>query len=75
MMSRQALDKAKRLTSGNAPLNIRRKHLTNVLRQAAHCVQTSIDNWPAEYELPKDHPLFELLEVIGIVCDDVEKGP
>lgn len=75
MSTRDILEKAKRLTSGNQPLHIRRRDLTNQLRTTVTAVRTSIENWPAEYELPEDHPLFELLEVIEIVCDNTEAQP
>lgn len=70
-----ALHRAGRLTSGNQPLHIRRRDLTNQLRTTVHAVRTSIANWPAEYDLPPDHPIFELLEVIEIVCDNTEAEP
>lgn len=70
-----AMMRAGRLTSGNQPLHIRRRDLTNQLRTTVHAVRTSIANWPAEYDLAADHPIFELLEVIEIVCDKTEAAP
>lgn len=71
-MLRDMLEQAGRLTSGDAPLNERRKGLTHQLRDTHHMLCTSIANWPKEYQLAPDHPLFELLEVMIIVCDDME---
>lgn len=72
MTTRAKIEAKGRLTDGDAPLHIRRKHLTNKLRDTIHCVKTSIANWPEEYQLPDDHAIHELLEVMGIVCDDME---
>lgn len=74
MASRDMLEKAGRFTSGNAPLHERRKQLTNELRTTNHTVRTMIANWPNEYALPPDHQIFELLEVMDIVCDGMEKS-
>lgn len=72
-MARDILEKNGRLTSGNKPLHERRKHLTNIFRDAAHMARTTIANWPGEFDLPDDHQIFELLEVMDIVCDNMEQ--
>lgn len=72
MSDRSMLDKAGRLTSGTKDLHIRRKHLTNILRDATHSVRTCMANWPAEFDLPEDHSIHELLDVIEYVCDEME---
>ena len=66
------LEKNGRLTTGNAPLHIRRKHLSNQLRDTEHMLRNTIANWPAEFALPTDHNLFELLEVMIVVADQLE---
>lgn len=75
MSLRDMLEKAGRLTSGNAPLHVRRKHLTNTIRSTSHSVRTSMANWPAEYEFPPDHPIHELLDVMDYICDQIEEPP
>ncbi len=71
-MTRDILERAGRLTSGNTPLHMRRKHLTNQLRDTEHMLRTTVNNWPKEFDLPADHKLFELLEVMLIVADEME---
>lgn len=71
-MTRGMLEKNGRLTSGNAPLHVRRKHLSNQLRDTHHMLSTTLANWPAEFALPADHNLFELLEVMIVVADQLE---
>lgn len=72
MSQRDMLEKNGRLTTGNAPLHIRRKHLSNGIRDNLHMVQTMLANWPAEFALPDDHPLHEWLEVSAYICDQLE---
>lgn len=73
MSDRTLLEKNGRLTTGNAPLHIRRKHLSNSMRDNVHMIQTMIANWPKEFELPDDHPLHEWMEVTTYICDELEK--
>ncbi|MNO13188.1 hypothetical protein D3C76_28170 [compost metagenome] len=61
-----------RLTSGNAPLHVRRKYLTNILREAVHSCKTTMTNWPDEFMLPEDHDIHELLRITETICDDLE---
>lgn len=61
-----------RLTSGNAPLHVRRKHLTNILRDAVHACKTTMNNYPDEFELPADHDIHELLRITETICDEME---
>lgn len=70
---RDMLEKSGRLTTGNAPLHQRRRDLTNRMRDTTHTVRTMIANWPAEFELPDDHPIYEWLEVTEYICDELEK--
>lgn len=72
MASRDMLEKNGRLTTGNAPLHVRRKHLSNQLRDTEHMLTTTLANWPAEFALPDNHNLFELLEVMIVVADQLE---
>lgn len=60
-----------RLTSGNTPLHIRRKGLSDTLKDNIFMINTMIEKWPEEYQLPPDHDLFELLRVMGIVADEL----
>lgn len=71
-MTRDLLEKAGRLTSGNAPLHERRKHLSHQLRDTEHMLATTIANWPNEFALPADHNIFELLQVMIVVADQLE---
>lgn len=71
-MIRDLLEKAGRLTSGNAPLHERRKHLSHQLRDTEHMLATTIANWPNEFALPADHNIFELLQVMIVVADQLE---
>lgn len=66
-----------RLTSGNAPLHERRKHLANAMRDGVQTIRTMLANWPDEYALPSDHPVHEWLEVTDFICDQLEEpsGP
>lgn len=73
MTQRDMLEKNGRLTTGNMPLNQRRKDLTNRMRDTAHQVRTMLANWPAEFELPDDHPIHEWLDVTDYICDETEK--
>lgn len=61
-----------RLTSGNNPLHMRRKHLSNAMRDNTHMIRTMLANWPEEFQLPEDHPLREWLEVTDFICDQLE---
>ena len=70
---RDMLEKNGRLTTGNMPLNQRRKDLTNRMRDTVHQVRTMIANWPNEFELPDDHPIHEWLDVTDYICDETEK--
>lgn len=70
---RGMLEKNGRLTTGNMPLNQRRKDLTNRMRDTVHQVRTMIANWPNEFELPDDHPIHEWLDVTDYICDETEK--
>lgn len=72
MSVRDVLEKNGRLTSGDTPLHVRRKHLSNQLRDTEHMLKTTLANWPAEFALPDDHNLFELLEVMLVVADQLE---
>lgn len=72
MSVRDILEENGRLTQGDKPLHERRKDLSNQLRTCVHSVRTTINNWPAEFELPKDHQIFELLEVMEIVSTNLE---
>lgn len=72
MSVRDVLEKNGRLTSGDTPLHVRRKHLSNQLRDTEHMLQTTLANWPAEFALPADHNLYELLEVMLVVADQLE---
>lgn len=72
MTDRTILESHGRLTTGNAPLHVRRKHLSNQLRDTEHMLKTTLANWPAEFALPADHNLFELLEVMIVVADQLE---
>lgn len=72
MSQRDILEKNGRLTTGNAPLHVRRKHLSNQLRDTEHMLQTTLANWPAEFALPDNHNIFELLEVMIVVADQLE---
>lgn len=72
MSARDILERNGRLTSGDTPLHVRRKHLSNQLRDTEHMLQTTLANWPAEFALPDDHNLFELLEVMLVVADQLE---
>lgn len=62
-----------RLTSGNSPLHARRKGLVNALRDGNQTIRTMLANWPLEYELPADHPVHELLDIVEVICQDLEK--
>ena len=73
MTQRDMLEKNGRLTTGNMPLNQRRKDLTNRMRDTVHQVRTMIANWPNEFELPDDHPIHEWLDVTDYICDETEK--
>lgn len=70
---RDMLEKNGRLTTGNMPLNQRRKDLTNRMRDTVHQVRTMIANWPAEFDLPPDHPIHEWMDVTNYICDETEK--
>lgn len=72
MSVRDILERNGRLTSGDTPLHVRRKHLSNQLRDTEHMLKTTLANWPAEFALPDDHNLFELLEVMLVVADQLE---
>ena len=72
MSDRDILEKHGRLTSGNAPLHERRKHLTNAMRDNTHMVRTMMANWPEEFQLLDDHPIHEWLEVTDYICDQME---
>lgn len=73
MSQRDMLEKNGRLTTGNAPLYVRRKHLTNAMRDNVHMIQTMLANWPAEFAIPPDHPIHEWMEVTTYICDEMEK--
>ena len=34
-------------------------------------IKTMMEKWPAEYQFSTDHEIHELLEVMGIVADDL----
>ena len=68
MIKQEMLEKAGRLSSGPVPLHIRRKGLSDVIEECRHTLTTMLNNWPNEYELPADHDLHELMEVMGIVA-------
>lgn len=70
---RDMLEKNGRLTTGNKPLHERRKDLTNHMRDASHTIRTMLANWPAEFDLPADHPIHEWLDVTDYICDETEK--
>ena len=70
---RDMLEKNGRLTTGNKPLHERRKDLTNHMRDATHTIRTMLANWPAEFDLPADHPIHEWLDVTDYICDETEK--
>lgn len=71
-MNRDLLEKSGRLTSGNAPLHERRKHMSNAMRDNVHMIRTMMANWPEEFQLPADHPVHEWLEVTDYICDQLE---
>lgn len=52
-----------RLTSGNAPLHIRRQGLSNAMLDGAQTLRTMLANWPDEYQLPADHDIHELISI------------
>ena len=60
-----------RLTSGNKPVHERRVHLANAIYDAKAMIMTMITNWPAEYELPDGHDIYQLIEVLGVVAEDL----
>lgn len=60
-----------RLTSGNAPLHERRKNLANAIIDAQVTLKIMITNWPNEFELPEGHDVFQLMEVMGVVAEDL----
>lgn len=60
-----------RLTSGNKPVHERRVHLANAIYDAKATIITMITNWPAEYELPEGHDIYQLIEVMGVVAEDL----
>lgn len=62
-----------RLTSGNAPLHVRRVGLSNAMRDGVQTIRTMLANWPDEYALPSDHPVHEWLEVTDFICDQLEE--
>lgn len=66
------LERAGRLTSGNAPLHVRRKGVANTLRDNVHMINTMMTKWPAEYQFPPDHDIHELLRVMEAVATDIE---
>lgn len=74
-MARDILEKAGRLTSGNAPLHERRKPIADLLDQTTLMIRTMMANWPNEYEFPVDHDIHELLEVMDVVGKSMEEDP
>jgi hypothetical protein len=62
-----------RLTSGDAPLHVRRKHLANAIKDAKDTLSTMLRNWPAEFECEPGHDVFQLIEVMGVVADNLEE--
>lgn len=70
---RDMLERNGRLTTGNKPLHERRKDLTNHMRDATHTIRTMLANWPAEFDLPADHPIHEWLDVTDYIADEAEK--
>lgn len=75
MSRQQHLEKAGRLTSGNAPLHVRRKDLANQLLVCKHSLETSLANWPEEYQIPLDHDLRELLRIMQHIATDLTTPP
>lgn len=75
MVSRDMLEKARRLTSGNTELHVRREGLANVIMECHTNLSIMLRNWPNEYEIPPEHNLIELMEVMVIVAEDLEKEP
>jgi hypothetical protein len=69
------LEKAGRLTSGNSELHERRAGLANVIMECHTSLSVMLRNWPGEYEIPPEHNLIELMEVMAIVAEDLEMEP
>ena len=75
MHRQDMLEKAGRLTSGDTKPHERRIGLSRVIMECHFTIKNMLRNWPGEYELPDDHNLHELLEVMGIVADELETDP
>lgn len=60
-----------RLTSGNAPLHIRRKGISDVLKDNIFMIKVMMKNWPNEYQFEPDHDIHELLSVMEVVADQL----
>lgn len=65
------LERLGRLTSGNAPLHVRRKGISDTLKDNIHMIKTMMEKWPAEYQFPTDHDIHELLQVMEVVADNL----
>lgn len=65
------LERAGRLTSGSAPLHVRRKGISDTLKDNIHMIKTMVEKWPNEYQFPTDHNIHELLQVMEVVADDL----
>lgn len=64
--------KTGRLTHGNPPLHIRRAQLAYTLLDTTHMIRTMLANYPAEYAIPEDHDLMELIRVMDVIAKDLE---
>jgi hypothetical protein len=65
------LERAGRLTSGFAPLHVRRKGISDTLKDNIHMIKTMMEKWPTEYQFEPDHNIHELLQVMEVVADDL----
>lgn len=64
-----------RLTTGDAPLHVRRAALANPIADCAHMIRTMLDNWPAEFQLGQDHRIYQALYEMDMVAEDLVEPP
>lgn len=72
---RAVLEQKGRLTTGDASVYERRRGLANPLEDCALLVETMINNWPAEYDLPPKHWLFNVIREMRTVSTELVTAP
>ncbi|MDX0622883.1 hypothetical protein GOD54_23575 [Sinorhizobium medicae] len=72
---RLVLEKKGRLTTGDAPLHVRRAALANPIADCAQMIQVMLDNWPAEFMAAPADPVRLLLIQMDKVAKDLTTAP